>query len=93
MDKKIALYTEGNALFQTLSTSTSSLQSSAIDGNRILITASVAHYIAFGANPTANSSGFFIPAGTILQFNFVSGEKVAAITTTGTGTLSIVNLD
>jgi len=93
MDKKIALYTDGGALFQTLSTTTSSQQSSAIDGNRILITTNAAHYIAFGTNPTANSSGFLLPAGVALQFNFTSGEKVAAATLTGSGILSIVNLD
>lgn len=92
MDKKIALYTNGNSIFQTISTTTSSQQSTAIVGGRVLITSSTGHYIDFGTNPTATTSSFYLPADTLMQFNFESGQKIAVRTVSGTGILSIVNL-
>jgi len=93
VDKKIALYRDGVPTFQTLSTTTTSAQSTAINAHRIMIVTSDPHFIAFGSNPTADTSSFVLPADTPLQFNFVSGEKVAARTHSGNGHLTIVDLD
>jgi hypothetical protein len=93
MDKKIALYRDGVATFQTLSTTTASSQSTAIAADRIMIVTSAPHFIEFGTNPTATTSSFVLPADTPLQFHFVRGEKVAARSHSGTGHLTIVDLD
>lgn len=94
MDKKIALYRAGDPTFQTLSTSTASTQSTAIDAARIMIFTVDPHFIEFGSNPTASeTTGFVLPADTPLQFSFVKGEKVAARTHSGNSHLTIVDLD
>ena len=93
MDKKLSLYdVDGNAKFQTLSTSTASSQSSAIDSDRIVLLANEAHYVAFGTNPTATDTSFIVPAGFPLQMTFTKGHKVAARTHNGSGHLTILKL-
>lgn len=93
MDKKLSLYdVDGNAKFQTLGTSATSSQSAAIDSDRILLICNEAHYVAFGANPTATDTSFIIPAGFPLQMSFTRGHKVAARTHTGSGHLTILEM-
>lgn len=94
MDKKITLYhTDGSARFQTLATTTVSSQSAAVSASRILLVSATDHYVEFGSNPTADATGFVIPANAPMQWNFVGGQKVAARTHSGSGHLSIVDLD
>ncbi len=94
MDKRINLYyTDGTKKFETLATSTNSSQSAAISASRILLVSATDHYVEFGDNPTADATGFVIPANAPMQFNFVAGQKVAVRTHSGNGHLSIVDLD
>ena len=91
MDKKLTLYDiEGNAQYQTLATSTSSSQSSAISTDRILVISATAHFIAFGTNPTADTTGFVVPPNTPLQFVITKGHKVAVRTHSGSGHITIL---
>ena len=79
MDKKINLYhTDGTKKFETLSTTTNSSQSAAVSASRILLVSATDHYVEFGDNPTADATGFVLPANAPMQFNFVAGQKVAA---------------
>ncbi len=94
MDKKINLYnTDGTKKFETLATTTNSSQSAAVSASRILLVSATDHFVEFGANPTANDTGFVLPGNAPMQFNFVSGQKVAARTHNGNGHISIVDLD
>ena len=96
MDKRITAYdSTGTRKFQTLLTTTVNT-STAITSNRILIIGSLqANFIQFGANPTASisTSSFILPANTTMMFNFVSGEKVSAVSHTGTAYVTIVDMD
>ena len=96
MDKRITAYdSTGTRKFQTLLTTTVNT-STAITSNRILIIGSLqANFIQFGANPTASisTSSFILPANTTMMFNFTSGEKVSAISHTGTAYITIVDMD
>lgn len=47
-------------------------------------------YLAFGVNPTADSTGLFLPAGMIEYFGINPGDKVAAIQKSSAGTLYIM---
>jgi hypothetical protein len=99
MDKKISLYVvnvngaTSTAKYQTIATTTTSAQSTAVSSSRIIIVGSAAHFIAFGTDPIATTSSFVLPADTPMQFNFVSGDKIAARTHSGSGYISIVDLD
>jgi hypothetical protein len=97
MDKRITAYDiTGTKKFQTLVTTAVASTSTAITANRILLVSSLqAHYIQFGANPvaTASTASFVIPANTTMMFNFKSGEKVSAVSHTGTAYLTIVDMD
>ena len=96
MDKRITAYdSTGTRKFQTLLTTTVNT-STAITSNRILIIGSLqANFIQFGANPVASVStaSFVLPANTTMMFNFVSGEKVSAVSHTGTAYVTIVDMD
>ena len=96
MDKRITAYdTSGTRKFQTLVTTTVNT-STAITSNRILIIGSLqANFIQFGANPVASVStaSFVLPANTTMMFNFVSGEKVSAVSHTGSAYITIVDMD
>ncbi len=94
MDKKINLYnTDGTKKFQTLATTTNSSQSAAVAASRILLVSATDHYVEFGVNPTADDTGFVLPANAPMQFHFVAGQKVAARTHNGNGHICIVDID
>jgi hypothetical protein len=79
--------------------STTSAQSAAINrsgpqaGNMVpvVIYATVACFVRRGVNPTAAADGtdMAIPPLTLLRTRVYTGEKIAVITATGTGTFSI----
>lgn len=96
MDKRITAYdSTGTRKFQTLLTTTVNT-STAITSNRILIIGSLQpNFIQFGANPVASVStaSFVLPANTTMMFNFVSGEKVSAVSHTGSAYITIVDMD
>lgn len=83
----------GNATYQTVATSGTSAQSTAVTARRISISVNTATFVVFGTNPTATTSGYLIPANTTQLFNFRSGDKVAGILATGTGQMTINVLD
>jgi hypothetical protein len=97
VDKRITLYdNNGDPRWQTIDTTTSSQQSTAITANRILITSAVqTHFVAFGANPSAATTAntVCIPVGEMMFFDFVPGNKVAVKTLTSTGHISISVID
>ena len=96
MSRYFTLYdTTGTARYQTLATSATSAKSTAINGRRItILTNEVAALVAFGTSTVvATTASCVIPANSALDFNFVSGQYVAAIATTGTGYLTIIDAD
>ena len=97
MDKRITAYdTAGAAKFQTLVTTAAVSTSSAITASKILLIGSLqANFIQFGSNPTASlsTSSFVLPANTTMMFNFTSGQKISAVSHTGTAYLTIVDMD
>jgi hypothetical protein len=97
MDKRITAYdSTGTSKFQTLVTTAAASTSTAITANRILLIGSLqAQFIRFGANPVASIStaSFVLPANTTMMFNFTSGEKISAVSHTGTAYLTIVDMD
>lgn len=96
MDKRIRAYEDDGTTkkFQTLTTTSPGAVSTAITSSRIMITSGVqANFIEFGDNPTATTSSFVIPAGASLQFNFVSGQKVSALSHNGSAHVTIVDMD
>jgi hypothetical protein len=93
MDKKLSLYdVDGTAKFQTLATSTASVQSAVINADKVVLICNEAHYVAFGANPTATDASFIIPIGVPIQMAFTKGHKVAARTYNGSGHLTILSM-
>lgn len=72
----------------TVSASTSSAQSAALDGSDIVVSSDVAFHILFGTNPTATTACLRVPANTLIRFvNVQGGEKFAVILASGTGTV------
>jgi hypothetical protein len=96
MDKRITAYEDDGTTkkFQTLVTTSPGAVSTAITANKILITSGLqANFIEFGSAPTATTSSFVLPANTSMQFNFVSGQKVSALSHTGIAYVTIVDMD
>lgn len=89
---------------ETISTSTTSIQSSAIGTNsgnvdyedetvRIISDASV--WLEFGSDPTAvaeSAGAIRLPADTVEYFKIKAGDKVAAILASGTGKLNVARM-
>jgi hypothetical protein len=76
------------AVAGTVSASGSSAQSTALNGDDLVIGGDVAFHILFGTNPTATTSCLRVPADTMLRFcNINPGEKFAVILASGTGTV------
>lgn len=90
-----ATTTTNTAKCQTVAlTANTTATSAAVTARRILITngASPA-FIAFGGTPTVTiNTGFQLPANAAMVFNFKSGDKVAAISGSGSA-ISILDLD
>lgn len=75
-------------LGNTVSASTTSAQSGAMDGRDIVVSSDVAFHILFGANPTATTSALRVPANLAVPFtNVKANEKFAVILASGTGTV------
>lgn len=90
-EESITLYAGG--ISQQVALTTASAQSTAITGSKTLyVVSTAACFVRQGANPTALADGTdqYIPANTPMRLTgFVSGNKIAAILPTGTGTLYI----
>jgi hypothetical protein len=73
----------------TVSVSTSSAQSSALEGRDIVYVCDQVSYILFGANPTATTSCLRVPADTMLRINNIKANDKLAIIAAGSGTAFI----
>ena len=99
MDKRVTLYTTtGTSRYQNVvAGNVSATTSTAIYASRILInvggpSSTAFVYLAFGAAPTASTSGFVVPSNSSMQFNFTPGDKVSVLASAGAGVISIVPL-
>lgn len=96
MDHKIPLYfSNGSPRWQTVATTTSSRQSAAINGRRIMvILTGDHHWLQFGTNPTATGSSFSMPGSESFIFEITPGWKVAGMAHQASdATMTIVIMD
>ena len=95
MDHKIPLYfSNGTPRWQTITTTTTPLQSTVINARKILVVLTGDHHwIQFGSNPSANTASFAMPDSETFLFEFTPGWKVSARTHSNEGTVTIVNMD
>jgi len=96
MSRYHTLYdTAGAAKFQNLVTGASTTRSSAITSRRITITtAAVPHFVAFGTSTVvATTASCVVPANTMMDFNFVTGQYVAALSSSGASYITIIDSD
>ena len=86
-----------NTAYNSAITNTNQVSSAIVTGSgKIRISTQGNHcHIAFGSAPTASSTtSFFIPTNSVEIFDgFKSGDKVAFISTTAAGTISIIAVD
>lgn len=77
---------------QNVTVSSSSAQSAALGAGTTLVrlAATTDMWLAFGTNPTATTSGIFMPSGSIEYFGVSPGSKIAAIRDSADGKLNIV---
>lgn len=96
MSRYLTLYdVNSGSKFQTIQTSGSSVKSTAISGRRItVISNDTAHFMAFGTSTVvASTSSCVLPANSVLDFNFVSGQYIALIAASGSGYVTIIDAD
>ena len=96
MSRYHTLYdTAGAAKYQTILTGAASVRSAAITSRRVTITtAAVPHFVAFGTSTvTASTSSCVVPANTMMDFNFVTGQYVAALSSSGASYITIIDSD
>jgi hypothetical protein len=72
-----------------LAFTTTSAQSPVVSANAALLVATSGCYLAFGANPVASASGFYLPANFPLAISFDPTAKIAAMQQTAAGSLYI----
>ena len=86
-----------NTAYNSAITITNQVSSAIVTGSgKIRISTQGNHvHVAFGASPTASSTtSFFIPTNSVEIFDgFKSGDKVAFISTSIAGSISIVAVD
>lgn len=96
MSRYHTLYdSDGNVKFQTIQTSGSSVKSAAITGRRVTVIGNgTVHFMAFGTSTvSATTSSAVLPAGAVLDFNFVSGQYIALLAASGSGYVTIIDSD
>ncbi|MFN7227201.1 MAG: hypothetical protein ACK5UY_08195 [Holosporales bacterium] len=67
----------------TLALTATSAQTAALTAVLVRVVATVACHLAIGANPTATTSNLYLPANLPEYFLIDSGQKIAAVKTTG----------
>ena len=85
-----------NTAYVASITATSQASSAIITGSGMIRISTQGNHVhlAFGATPTASvTTSFFMPTNTVEFFAFKSGEKVAFIGSSATGSISIVAVD
>jgi len=80
-----------------VSVSGTSAQSAAISGGSgpyelIRLVSTTNCHVEFGTNPTATTNSAYLPAGVVEYFKVNTGEKVAAIQNSSSGTLHIARM-
>jgi hypothetical protein len=81
------------ATMQTVAYTGTAEQSTAIDAEQVAIIASTDCHIATGANPTATSGSWLLPAKTLLAITFYPGDLISVVRDASSGTLWIVTLN
>jgi purine nucleoside phosphorylase len=85
-----------NTAYVASITATSQASSAIITGSGMIRISTQGNHVhlAFGATPTASvTTSFFMPTNTVEFFAFKSGEKVAFIGSSATGSISIIAVD
>lgn len=96
MSRYLTLYdVNGIARFQNLGTSGVSARSTQLTSRRITITTGAYHHhVAFGTSTVvATTASAVIPAFSVLDFNFVPGQYVAAISGSAASFVTIIDCD
>jgi len=92
MSRYHTLYANSSTKFVTLSTTLATSTSTVMTSRRITVISNGAHFMDFNTS-TASTSSFVVPAGAVLDFNFVPGQRIAFITHAGTGHVTIIDAD
>lgn len=75
---------------QAVAIGAASAQSTPVTGSLVDVTATVACFLAIGANPTAAAStGYYLAANTTYRLPITSGDKIAVIQASSAGTLYV----
>ena len=85
-----------NTAYVASITATSQASSAIITGSGMIRISTQGNHVhlAFGATPTASvTTSFFMPTNSTEFFTFKSGEKVAFIGSSATGSISIIAVD
>ncbi len=96
MSRYHQLYNTSNAAkFQTLVTGAASTRTSAITGRRITIfTGTVPQFVEFGTSTVvATTSSAVVPANSMVDYHFESGQYVAVISPGGASSVTILDSD
>jgi hypothetical protein len=95
MSRYHTLYdTTGTAKFKTLATGAAST-STVVTARRItLFTTTVPQFVAFGTSTVvATTSSAVVPANACVDYNFVSGQYVAVLSSNGVSSITILDSD
>lgn len=96
MSRYLTLYSStGTSVFQTLATGAASVRSGQLSSRRItLLNGSTSHFVAFGTSTVvATTSSAVLPPNAVLDFNFTSGQYVAALAASGSSYITIIDAD
>lgn len=86
------IYSAAAGRFQTLATSGTATQSTIITAATVnIVSGKVGHYVAIGANPTATSASFYIPADRTMEFQLTNSTstKISVLAESSTGVVTI----
>lgn len=86
------IYSAATGRFQTLATSGTASTSTAIAAGTVMIlSGKVGHYIAIGADPTATTASFYLPADNQAEFQMTNSTstKISVMAESSTGVVTI----
>lgn len=87
--------TSGLKKYTTLATGAASTSTGPITGMRVtLFTGSVPHFVEFGTSTvTATVTSAVLPANSMVDYHFESGQYVAVLAATGTSYVTVLDSD
>ena len=87
--------TNGAKKYKTLATNAVSTSTGPITGMRVtLFTGSVPHFVEFGTSTvTATVTSAVLPANSMVDYHFESGQYVAVLAATGTSSVTVLDSD